>query len=100
MKTVLIISSLLISTAVYADSYRCGNKLVTEGMTYSEVFGVCPKQPAFKRQWSETKYDRSRDTFQTYNWEVWLYQDPNKYDTEVIFLNGRVHKIQSTSNRS
>ena len=83
----------LVSTDAMA--LRCGNQLVSEGMTRYEVRKRCG-DPADSQVRYETHYRRTTvDESVAYEVEIdeWIYDfGSNRFDRRLIFINGRLFK--------
>ena len=88
---------ILLAFAAPAHALRCGNKLVTEGMTRHEVRERCGNPDDASRRF-ETIYRRTQhDEAVAIEIEIeeWFYEfGSNRLDRRVIFVNGRVHQIE------
>ena len=100
---------ILLAFAAPAHALRCGNKLVTEGMTRHEVRERCGNPDDASRRF-ETIYRQTQhhDQFPIVHAvvdheavaieieiEEWFYEfGSNRLDRRVIFVNGRVHQIE------
>lgn len=88
-------AALLALTSVSAEAMRCGNNLVTEGMTRHEVRKRCGAPDDSSRRF-ETIYRRnSVNEAVAFEIEIdeWIYDlGSNTLDRRLIFVNGRLHK--------
>lgn len=90
------------------DSYRCGNKLIKLGMTAQDIFNTCgasgePSRTFTKEEQKANPYARYSDgtmPVHTDHYDYWLYEPYGKFDTYVVFRNGRVIRIYSTNDRN
>ena len=91
----LILTALLGLVSTNAMALRCGNQLVTEGMSRHEVRKRCGN-PDDRMSRYETVYRRTA-TNESVAVEVeieeWIYDfGSNTLDRRLIFVNGRLHK--------
>ena len=88
---------ILLAFAAPAHALRCGNKLVTEGMTRHEVRERCGNPDDASRRF-ETIYRQTQHHEAVaieIEIEEWFYEvGSNRLDRRVIFVNGRVHQIE------
>ncbi len=112
-KHVFFLLAFLPFSTAFADnkelnSYRCGNKLIQLGMTQQDIFNTCgpngePSKVLTKDVNKANPYERYSDgTMPVYTdqYVYWLYEPYGKYDTYVVFKNGRVVRIYSTNDRN
>lgn len=88
---------ILLAFAAPAHALRCGNKLVTDGMTRHEVRERCGNPDDATRRF-ETIYRQTQHREAVaieIEIEEWFYDfGSNRLNRRVIFVNGRVHEIE------
>ena len=102
----IILFFTFLAAPVFADyelsqinSYRCGNKLGSAGMTEREVLKACGnKRPVGKETWSRV-VTYGFDSFRR-NYEGWLFQDYGKFDVWVVFSGGQVVEVLQSNERN
>jgi uncharacterized protein DUF2845 len=93
-----IVVGLLFSSASWADGFRCGTKLVTEGASRSEVASKCGEptdvtntRSVLRRPviWSYGRPNYIGDDFIEIPVEIWVYNlGPNKLMRQLRFEGG------------
>jgi hypothetical protein len=92
MRSILLFMAvLLLSGNVYADSFRCGRKIVKTGDTGNVLVKKCG-QPVRKFSSKETVYDGGQQSNVTVS--NWVFQRLGKNDMIVSILRGTVVKIR------
>lgn len=105
--------ALLPFTSVHADtselsSYRCGNNLIKKGMTPADIEDTCGRRGepdrVFRKDVQKAdpylRYSDGTMPVVTEQYVYWVYEPYGKFDTYVVFKNGRVVRIYSTSDRN
>ncbi len=91
----LILIAMLGLASTDASALRCGNSLVTEGMSRHEVRKRCGN-PDDSQVRFETFYRRTaQHEAVAYEIEIeeWIYDfGRNSFDRRLIFINGRLYK--------
>jgi hypothetical protein len=99
----LLMPALLLAAHAEADSMRCGNALVSQGDSRSEVRAKCGEptdvetRTVVRRagyEFNGRRFDYNQDTFVEIPIEVWTYNfGPYKLMRQVQFVNGRIEEI-------
>ncbi|GMU44525.1 MAG: DUF2845 domain-containing protein [Xanthomonadales bacterium] len=85
----------LLAFAESAHALRCGNALVTEGMTRHEVRKRCgdPDDASVRYETVYRRNHRHESVAIEIEIEEWFYDfDSNRLDRRLIFVNGRLHE--------
>lgn len=93
---------LLLAFSVNAEStmssYRCGNDLVTKGMSMEQVHDLCGQFESYNT-WTD-EYAEIDQMDRYYNapvkkirYDRWTYKEYGKFAVHILFRNGRVVKL-------
>jgi hypothetical protein len=95
MRQLLAAALLLLSSAAHADGMRCGDHLVTEGETTSEISAKCGAPTRADRRVAI----RSTDCISIeVTIDTWLYNlGPKSFQRILTFENGRLLTIETAS---
>ena len=100
---VVVIPGFLLANVAWADSFRCGSKVITEGDLIEEVRHYCGEPAATKRTWitrkprfeyggQEIPFEGSEDV----PVDLWTYDfGPNKLMRRIRFVAGKVDSIDT-----
>ena len=101
----IVVAGLLAATPAFADGFRCGSHLVTEGITRSEVAAKCGEptevvtmRSVFRRPviWSNGRPFFVGEDFIEIPVESWVYNlGPNKLMRRIRFEGGVVTEIET-----
>jgi hypothetical protein len=101
----LLFLGLLASPAAFADAFRCGTKLVSEGASRSEVAATCGEptdvttaRSVFRRPvvWGYGRPTYVGEDFIEIPVEIWVYNlGPNKLMRRLRFEGGVVTEIDT-----
>ncbi len=86
-------------STLLADTFRCGNKLVTQDSTLSDIVAKCGA-PTHKEvndvQPSARTVNGTMQRLPAVRTEVWTYnRGPNAFGMKVTVVDGKVTKIES-----
>ena len=83
----------MLARAIYADSYRCGRKLVREGDSTARLLALCG-EPRFKNSGSEKI--RINGTLASKRVQRWYYKKNSRSLERIVFVyKGNIVDIQS-----
>jgi hypothetical protein len=103
IRTVGILSGLLLAGGASADSVRCGSRLITDGDPIEKVLQYCGEPTETKRTWMtrqprfefggrEIPFEGSEDV----PVDLWTYDfGPNKLVRRIRFIAGKVDSIET-----
>lgn len=101
----VIVLGLLATSPAFAESMRCGTKIVTEGLTRSEVAAKCGEpdevvnmRSVFRRPviWTSGRPYYIGEDFLEIPVESWIYNlGPNKLMRRIRFEGGVVTEIET-----
>jgi len=102
---VIIVASLMVPFALFADTMPCGKKMVATGNSTGEVLIKCG-EPLSKEYSSKKVFKESKDPkvqpvlAEEIKIEKWTYkQDDKKFIRIVTFHNGVIKKIETGSRK-
>jgi hypothetical protein len=103
ISVLVAMSGLLMASMATADSFRCGNKVITEGDLIEEVREYCGEPTETKRTWTSRQprfeYGGQEIPFEGFEYvpvDVWTYDfGPNKLVRRIRFVAGKVDSIET-----